>query len=321
MGRGTWKPEFQGWDEDKVEMVDEEVTTHSNSRNEYGVAFQMTDTPYTGDGAIFWIDMHHIYFRFDWGHWYKVSTEDLENCAQICKRSSAKLLVCTATSLKHHSIRVYHIKSLPEELFGPQDGARPDACSNGPQREDRDGSAETPEGSDGGASFSLCVMNMGGSPITRYRGNAHRCDIYELNGHIVLAVFFNHPGDWLADEESFNNELPFWYGTTSISPSPFAVARAIRQQIEPVVPNGVRVQPIVVLNYNCEIINEYDYDDKWNEENIIFARDQRISGSEIGTIREALQHIKGTPHPELAELAHSIRKALEEPLPNGPKED
>ena len=184
MGRGTWKPEFQGWDEDKVEMVDEEVTTHSNSRNEYGVAFQMTDTPYTGDGAIFWIDMHHIYFRFDWGHWYKVSTEDLENCAQICKRSSAKLLVCTATSLKHHSIRVYHIKSLPEELFGPQDGARPDACSNGPQREDRDGSAETPEGSDGGASFSLCVMNMGGSPITRYRGNAHRCDIYELNGHL-----------------------------------------------------------------------------------------------------------------------------------------
>ena len=47
-----------------------------------------------------------------------MSNDDPDNCAHICKRNAATLLLCTMSSLKYHPIRVYHIDKLPEELFG-----------------------------------------------------------------------------------------------------------------------------------------------------------------------------------------------------------
>ena len=126
----TWEPEFDGWHEDRVSLSSCELSTHSTSRNEYGVVMQVgeDEESYVGDAAILWTDPMHLYLRYDWGQWYKVSNDDPENCAGICKRNTATLMLCTMTSIKYHAIRVYHIDKLPEELFGRQTDDSPNSA-------------------------------------------------------------------------------------------------------------------------------------------------------------------------------------------------
>ena len=117
-----WEPTFDDWFEGKVSLSSCELATHSSSRNECGIMMQVEDAqePCPEGAAIFWTDEMHLYLRYDWGQWYKVSNDDPENCASICKRNTATLLLCTMSSIKHHAVRVYHIDKLPEELFGWQ---------------------------------------------------------------------------------------------------------------------------------------------------------------------------------------------------------
>ena len=117
-----WEPTFDDWSESRVSLSSCELSTHGSSRNEYGVMMQVGEgeDPYAGNAAIFWIDAQHLYLRYDWDQWYGVSNEDKDNCANICKRNTATLVLCTMSSIKYHAIRVYHIDKLPEELFGRQ---------------------------------------------------------------------------------------------------------------------------------------------------------------------------------------------------------
>lgn len=116
-----WEPEFYDWSEKKVSLVPCELSTTSMSRNEYGIVMQIgDDEDGPVDAAIFWTDTRHLYLRYDWETWYTVSNNDPDNCANICKRNSATLLLCTSSSVKHHAVRVYSIDRLPEELFGKQ---------------------------------------------------------------------------------------------------------------------------------------------------------------------------------------------------------
>ena len=119
-----WEPEFEDWSEEKVSMSACELSTNSMSRGEYGVIMPVGEgdsSSYAGNAAIFWTDEMHLYLRYDWDQWYRVSNDDPDNCSSICKRSSATLLMCTTTSIKHHAVKVYHIDRLPEELFGKQE--------------------------------------------------------------------------------------------------------------------------------------------------------------------------------------------------------
>ena len=118
----SWEPTFDDWPEERVNMSSCRLPTSSMSRGEYGVMMlvEKSDDSIPVDAAIFWTDEMHLYLRYDWETWYRVSTEDPDNCSNICKRNSATLLMCTPTSMKHHSIKVYHIDHLPQELFGRQ---------------------------------------------------------------------------------------------------------------------------------------------------------------------------------------------------------
>ena len=118
-----WEPEFYDWDEDKVTLSPCELSTNGTSRNEYGVMMPVGEeqkSSYAGTAAIFWTDEMHLYLRYDWDQWYKISNDDPSNCSNICKRGSATLLLCTNTSIEHHAVKVYHIDRLPKELFGQQ---------------------------------------------------------------------------------------------------------------------------------------------------------------------------------------------------------
>ena len=143
----AWEPEFADWSEDKVSMSSCELSTSCMSRGEYGVIMQIGagDENLPIDAAIFWTDEMHLYLRYNWESWYKVSNDDPDNCSSICKRNSAKLLLCTPTSIKHHAVKVYHIDRLPEELFGKEDSE----ASAGIEAIQLDLDLDPPTGSDG----------------------------------------------------------------------------------------------------------------------------------------------------------------------------
>lgn len=317
-----WEPRFSDWRECKVEMSCGEVATQSNSRNEYGVMMMTPDTPYEGDGAIFWIDAMHLYLRYNWETWHKVSTDDPENCEQICKRSSAKLLLYTSTSIKHHSIHVYHIEKLPEELFGkpkppPEEedslaeDDEPDA-KKGEKSADENAEKDTaqPDGKDE-KFVSELIADLCGVPIAHVNFMSTRLDFYELSGEIIFISYFRQTGNWLADEESLDDdEAPIWYGTHEVTPSPLEIAKRVRERLRGVIPENVPFHTLVMLRERCIIVNEAEHIPIWKRENVTFVRRKEVEYSRVDALDEVLLLMPGAKMAGLDKLGPKIEKAL-----------
>ena len=87
----AWEPEFEDWSEDKVSMSSCELSTSCMSRGEYGVMMQIGagDENLPIDAAIFWTDEMHLYLRYNWESWYKVSNDDPDNFSCVLRRPSS----------------------------------------------------------------------------------------------------------------------------------------------------------------------------------------------------------------------------------------
>ena len=320
-----WEPTFDDWTEDKVTLSICEVATHSTSRNEYGVMVQMGagDEPYAGNAAIFWIDPLHLYLRYDWDVWYRISNEDPDNCANLCKRSTATLLLCTATAINHHAVRVYHIDSLPKELFGKQESdASRDAKATQLDfdllmsiDDDTKKTACVPEEKDS-VFLTTKILEMGGHHITHYGREPYQSDFYELNGHFIAASYFGLPGDWLADEESEAGTTAVWFSTEGIATSPVAIAGKIRAALAPICITLLPFHSLVLINPRCNIMNESNYFENWKDRSICLVRQQCIRDSGLGTVEDALKGYSGTRCPKLVEYASQIEAALDSALKN-----
>ena len=317
-----WEPEFEDWSEDKVSMSSCELATNSMSRNEYGVIMQVgteDDNPPT-DAAIFWTDEMHLYLRYNWGLWYKVSNDDPDNCSNICKRSSATLLLCTPTSLKHHAVKVYHIDRLPEELFGKQESQ----TSNSPdvtqldldlpmppiEEEDSEETMYDTEVSDEEFLASK-ILESGGRRITHFDCEPYRSDFYELNGHFIAASYFTKGGDWMADEDSDDGETPNWFGPKEIATSPLAVASKIRTAITPIIGSQIPFHSLVLINSKCSIMNEICHSTYWKDSDIQLIRQKRVSYSMLETVGETLRPMTGNSREELVGYESQIQVALD----------
>ena len=318
-----WEPEFEDWSEDKVAMMSCELSTNSMSRGEYGVIMQIgTDEEnFPIDAAIFWTDEMHLYLRYDWGTWYKVSNDDPDNCSNICKRNSATLLLCTSSSIKHHAVKVYHIDSLPKELFGQQESDAA-SCAKATQLDfdlpmPPDDDTEKPSnGSEqkDAAFLTAKIIEMGGHHITHYEREPYRSDFYELNGHFIAASYFDHPGDWMADEESEDGDTPVWFGARGIATSPVAVACKIKAALDPISATLLPFHSMVLVNPRCNIMNETNYFENWKDWGICLVRPQSFCDSELGTIGDVLRGFSGSSRPKLVEHASQIQTALDTAL-------
>ena len=318
-----WEPEFEDWPEDKVAMMSCELATNSMSRGEYGVIMQIgTDEENLPiDAAIFWTDEMHLYLRYDWGTWYRVSNDDPDNCANICKRNSATLLLCTNSSIKHHAVKVYHIDSLPKELFGRQES---EASSSSkatqldldlpmPPDDDTEKPADGSEQKDA-AFLADKIIEMGGHHITHYGREPYRSDFYELNGHFIAASYFDHTGDWMADEECEDGDTPVWFGAKGIAISPVAVAHKIKAALAPIGAMLLPFHSLVLINPRCSIMNEANYFKNSKDRSICLIRQQSICDSKLGTVEDTLKRFSGTSRPKLVEHASQIQAALDTEL-------
>ena len=316
-----WEPEFDDWSEDKVSLSSCELSTHSSSRNEYGVIMPIgvDEDQRPEDAAIFWIDEMHIYLRYDWGTWYKVSTDDPDNCSNICKRNSATLLLCTTSSMKHHAVKVYHIDSLPIELFGKEESEASD--SGKATQLDFDPPIPSAEGEDDDEAGNAVVLTdaaflastiifRGGKTIAHFEFEPFSADFYELNGHFVAASYFDKRGDWMADEDPEDGDLPMWFGTKGIATSPLAIAAKIRTAIAPIVGSQTPFHSLIMINKKCNITNEICHSINWKDTEMRLVRREPIADSMLDTVEETLKGYTGDSRPELVECEPRLLEAL-----------
>ena len=316
-----WEPEFKDWSEDKVSMSSCELATNSMSRGEYGVIMQVgTDEDnYPVDAAIFWTDEKHLYLRYNWESWYKVSNDDPDNCSNICKRNSAKLLLCTTTSIKHHAVKVYHIDRLPEELFGKQESETSDSGKaiqldfDLPiPSDENEGKEETGNSAEltAAAFLASAIISRGGKTIAHFEFESFSADFYELNGHFVAANYFDKSGDWMADEDSEDGDLPMWYGAKGITTSPLALAAKIRTAIAPIVGSETPFHSLILINKKCNITNEICHSINWKDTEMRLVRQEQVADSMLDTVEETLKGYTGDSRPELVEWESKLLEAL-----------
>jgi len=100
---------------------------------------------------------------------------------------------------------------------------------------------------------------------------------------ILLCLNDKEPGDWLADEERFNDEEPLWFSESSHRISPVRKADLARLTLEEKLKDAdlsFSVTPYVIIQIG-NIINAEDMLDIWNDMNVNVTRIDRGTPKEI----------------------------------------
>ena len=311
-----WEPTFDDWSEDKVSMSSCEVSTHGTSRNEYGVMMQVGDDeePHPENAAIFWTDQQHLYLRYDWDQWYKISNDDKDNCANICKRNTATLMLCTMSSIKYHAVRVYHIDKLPEELFGRQtddapnrdkatqldldlEDSPPPVVSVADEEEESEKQVEAsaeqamPLDLEIQAAVDAEIEKLGGCAWSRFRPGNNRLysfDFVQIGAKFYTIVYADFDGEWLADEDAFAGEPPLWFSEKAHRVSPVFQAMKCCTFFAHELPQ-IKIDPIVALPEKCIVLNDEEMQRCWRETcGTAVVRTKRIDESNLDTLHDHL---------------------------------
>jgi hypothetical protein len=129
---------------------------------------------------------------------------------------------------------------------------------------------------------------------------------------ICLCLIDKETGDWLADEERFNNEEPLWFSESSHRISPVRKADIVRQSLEKSLDDADFQQELqtYVIIQSGNIINAEDMFETWNNMNILVTRINRGSPKEINlfskTVEEAESKLDRTHLNELKKLLKTI---------------
>ena len=110
------------------------------------------------------------------------------------------------------------------------------------------------------------------------------------NKEIHLFLVDKEPGDWLADEERFNDEEPLWFSESSHRISPIRKVELVRIALQNKLKEydlryNVKAHVIIALG---NIINAEDMFDIWNDMNIDVTRIDRGSPKELKLFSKAL---------------------------------
>ena len=127
---------------------------------------------------------------------------------------------------------------------------------------------------------------------------------------ILLCFFDNEPGDWLADEERFNDEEPLWFSENSHRISPVRKAEIAREILENALQDSdldCAVKPYVIET-NANIINAEDMLDIWNDMDIRVVRTSKGGPVELEPFAKAVPVAEESlSRDDLAELKRLLK--------------
>lgn len=123
---------------------------------------------------------------------------------------------------------------------------------------------------------------------------------------LLVGVYDDETGDWLADEEAFNDEDPLWFSETDHRVSPVFTLKQMQKQLtEAVADLGLQVQP-VLIERRGNLINAEDMMKTWNDLGVIVCRTDVGGPVELATFAEACGEDQQAPSAEVLERIHSV---------------
>ena len=114
--------------------------------------------------------------------------------------------------------------------------------------------------------------------------------------HILLCLIDAESGDWLADEERFNDEEPLWFSESNHRISPVRNVLNARDSLASLLPaslKGMEIKTMVVIKQGT-IINAEDMFEVWSGLNVTVCRFETGGPDEITTLQAAASSV-GSP--------------------------
>ncbi|MBO4520962.1 MAG: NERD domain-containing protein [Alphaproteobacteria bacterium] len=112
--------------------------------------------------------------------------------------------------------------------------------------------------------------------------------------HILLCMIDSESGDWLADEERFNDEEPLWFSESNHRISPVRVVLNARDALSSALTGsakGMEIKVIVVIRQGT-IINAEDMFEVWDGLKVTVCRFEDGGPDEIMTLEKAVSNVR-----------------------------
>lgn len=206
--------------------------------------------------------------------------------------------------------KIKHPEKAPEkhaeENHAPQPSPAPRHEETAPARQHH--AAET-GGSAGGKSIMDILRSAGYRLISDAKIAGKKVDFVAVSaGHILLALVDSETGDWLADEERFNDEEPLWFSESNHRISPVRLILNARDSLQPMLTGqarGMEIKPMVIVRQGT-IINAEDMFEVWSGLNVTVCRFEDGGPEEIALLPNSVKSVE----PPSDDLYHSISGVL-----------
>ena len=172
------------------------------------------------------------------------------------------------------------LKGKPEDTFSPFD--MPDKTTMP--------SFELPEIVPVNEDFVDVMQKAGAAVITNPRIGEEKIDYLAIGKNDLYYIMLDaEKGNWLADEERFNDEDPLWYSEEPIRVSPITLIKKFEKATEAELEkSGIEMKGHVILvKTDGNIINVEDMQQTWKEMDVIVARSNVGMPEELPTFTEA----------------------------------
>ena len=142
--------------------------------------------------------------------------------------------------------------------------------------------------------------------LTDWEVMGQKVDILAVSDSNLLVILFDkQPGDWLADEESFNDEDPLWFSETDHRVSPVFLLKTLKAQLQKKLGEITTVRP-VLIEQEGTIINAEDMMKTWNDLEILVCRTGMGGPVELPTGTEILSEPQEKITPDALEKIKSM---------------
>lgn len=250
-----------------------------------------------------------ILCSISWLSWFKAiclfPIKLLKSLKKSPAKSSARPKVTRRKSYKQTrppAVRAGSGKIKPADKTSEEEAKQaPKKHSHAPKHEDapsfapepkRETRPSSPSSSSAGGSIADIISKAGYRLISDVKAAGKPVNFVGVaDDHLLLCLVDSEPGDWLADEERFNDEEPLWFSESNHRISPVRVILNVRDALMPKLTGcarGLEIRPMVIVKQGT-IINAEDMFEVWEGLRVSVCRYQDGGPSEIKPLNDVIK--------------------------------
>lgn len=257
----------------------------------------------------FWLTGGAILCTVPWLKWFKIillfpvrliksklkKRQKEKNAARpkITKKKSYKQT--RPPAIRAGSGRIKHPEKAPEKEKEPQNASPTPAPVTEHSRETAPATVQKTTGSSvSGTSIIDILRSAGYRLISDAKIAGKKIDFVGISAnHLLLCLVDAESGDWLADEERFNDEEPLWFSESNHRISPVRNVLSARDSLSSMLSGPAKTMEIktMVVIKQGTIINAEDMFEVWNGLNVTVCRFEDGGPDEITSLPSAVSSV------------------------------